>query len=224
MPSVSSSPPNGKHMSATMRANQPVLVRAPVVVKPPRTVINNRTESKPAPTMEPPHCSSWRVPSWAGVARGKEGFCGGLADIVLSLREPQHHVGDHAGDGDIQPEWKCPSGDFAVLRKAAREREEKGDKNEWQRDHSEQDVTCKQPEIEGAIRDVQRVADVAVQRVVEDVAHEKQARKGESRNHGCAMGCDAAGTNEGVADEQENGGEAVENGVQRGKEGVFAAG
>ena len=39
----------------------------------------------------------------------------------LCLGEAEHHVGDDAGDGDVQPEWEGPASDFAVLGDAARE-------------------------------------------------------------------------------------------------------
>src|SRR5579862_6019540 len=58
MPSASRSPPKGRHIRATMRANQPLLVLAPVGEKPPSTVSSRSADSTPTPTMLPPHWSS----------------------------------------------------------------------------------------------------------------------------------------------------------------------
>ena len=70
---------------------------------------------------------------------------------------------------------------------------------------------------------MERIAHVAVQRVVRDVADQKQRGEDESRDHGRAMLLDAVRADEGVADEQSRGGEAVEDRVDGGQEGVLRA-
>src|SRR5579863_321054 len=63
MPSARIRPPKGMHPRATISANQPVLVLAPVGENPPSTVSSNMAANRPAPRIDPPHCRSWRVPS-----------------------------------------------------------------------------------------------------------------------------------------------------------------
>ena len=112
------------HISATISANQPVLVLAPVGEKPPSTVSSRTAASRPVPTMEPPHCSSCaRAVAGGDCARPRNGI--GIAHWrqawrSLSLRQAQHHVGDDAGDRDVEPDGKGPAGDFAVLRECGR--------------------------------------------------------------------------------------------------------
>ena len=61
-------------------------------------------------------------------------------------------------------------------------------------------------QVNGAEGGVGRVADVAVQRVVQDVADQKQRGEAEGRDHRGAMRLDVARADEGVADEQGRGG------------------
>jgi hypothetical protein len=46
-----------------MRANQPVLVLAPEGESPPSRVSSSNAANRPAPKMDAPYWSSWRVPS-----------------------------------------------------------------------------------------------------------------------------------------------------------------
>src|SRR4051794_24869768 len=103
------------HIRATISASHPPLECAPVRVTPPSTVKSSRTATTPLPTMEPPHRSSSSVPSDLGAA-----FWGLRSTIVIPGSAPahgqaQHHVGDHAGDRDIQPDGKGPARQLAVL-------------------------------------------------------------------------------------------------------------
>ena len=79
-------------------------------------------------------------------------------------------------------------------------------------------------EIESAKGRVDRVADIAVQRVVQDVADQEQGGKDEGRDHRCAVRCNAARADERIADEQRRGGKAVEDRIERGQKGVLRAG
>ncbi len=47
----------------TMRAIQPLLVWGPWGLIPPRANLVRRAKKTPAPKVEPPHLSSWLVPS-----------------------------------------------------------------------------------------------------------------------------------------------------------------
>ena len=66
-------------------------------------------------------------------------------------------------------------------------------------------------QIERAQGRVKRIAHVAVQRVVRDVADQKQCGEDECRDHGARGALDAVRADEGVADEQGRGGKAVEH-------------
>ena len=89
------------------------------------------------------------------------------------FRQAQHHVGDDAGDRDVEPKWKGPAGKLAVLRKAAGERKEEGDQDQRQRDYGQNDVAGEERKIKRAIGGKGWITDVSVKRVVKDVAHEK---------------------------------------------------
>ena len=104
-----------------------------------------------------------------------------------------------------------------MLRDAARERKEKRDEHQGQRDDGENDVAGEQREIERAEGGVERIADVAVQRVVRDVADQKQRGEDEGRDHRRAVLLDVVRADEGVADEQRRGGEAVEDALSAGR-------
>ena len=117
-----------------------------------------------------------------------------------------------------------PARDAAVLRDAAGEREEKRDEDQRQSDDGQNDVAREQREIKRAEGGVERIADVAVQRVMGDVAHEKQRGEDEGRDHRRAVLLDVVRADEGVADQERSGGEAVEDCVHGGQEGVLRAG
>ena len=146
------------------------------------------------------------------------------APRCLSLRQAQHHVGDDACNRDVEPERKGPAGDFAVLGNAAGKRKEEGDEHQRQSDDRQNDVARQERQVHGAQRRMERVANVAVQRVMRDVADQKQRGKDEGRDHERAVGLDFAGADEGVTDEQGGGAKAVEYSVERGKKSVFAGG
>ena len=107
---------------------------------------------------------------WAGMVgvgdRRIEGMAF-IARILASLREAQHDVGDDAGDRDVEPDGKGPARDFAVLRDAAGEREEKCDEDQGQGDDGQNDVAGEQRRDRTCGGGVERIADVAVQRVVQ---------------------------------------------------------
>ncbi len=111
-----------------------------------------------------------------------------------------------------------------MLRNAAAERKEKCDQHQWQRHDGEDDVAGKQWQVDRPQSRVCRVAHIAVQRVVQDVADQKQRGEAEGGDHGRAMRLDIARPDEGVADEQGSGRQAVEDCVQRGQKSVLRAG
>ena len=111
-----------------------------------------------------------------------------------------------------------------MLGNAAGEREEKGDENQRQSDDGQQDVAGEKRQIKRAQGRVGWVADVAVQSVMKNVADEKERGEGKGGEHGGTMGRDAVGADEGVADEEGDGAEAVERGVEGGKKCVAEAG
>jgi len=139
------------------------------------------------------------------------------------LRQAKHHVGDDSGDGDVEPEREGPARYLAVLPDAAGEGKEKGDQHQRQRHDGENDVAGQQRQIDGAQGCVEGIANVAVQGVVRNVTDQKECGEEEGGDHGGAVGFDAVGADEGVADEQRRGGEAVEDGVEGGQKGILGA-
>ena len=132
------------------------------------------------------------------------------------FRQAKHHVGDDAGDRDVEPKWKGPAGKLAVLRKAAGERKEEGDQDQRQRDYSQNNVAGEERKIKRAIGGKGGITDVSVECVVKDVAHEKERGEEECRDHGSAVGGNVACADRGQADEQSRSAEAVEQGIERG--------
>ena len=142
----------------------------------------------------------------------------------LLLRQAQHHVSDHAGDRDVEPEWKGPAGKLAVLRKAAGERKEQGDQEKRQRDYGQHNVAGEERKIKRTIGGKGGITDVSVERVMKDVAHEKERGEDECCDHGSAVGGNLACADKGKADEQSRGAEAVEQGIERGQKSKTRAG
>jgi hypothetical protein len=157
-----------------------------------------------------------RETAGVGAGAGAFGFLP-FAGTVLSLCQPQHGVSDDAGDRDIKPKRKSPARDPAMLREAPGERKEERDQHHGQRHNSQDDVACQQRQVERAQRCMGGVPDVSVQRVVNDVAHQKERGEDERRDHQGAVSGNFARADESVADEQRHGGEAIEDGVQPGQ-------
>ena len=117
------------------------------------------------------------------------------------LCQAQHHVGDDAGDRDVEPEWKGPAGKLAVLRKAASDRKEEGDQDQRQRDYGQNNVAAKEQKIKRTIGGKGGITDVSVERVMKDVAHEKEHGEEECRDHRSAVGGNPACTDKGKAED-----------------------
>ena len=153
-----------------------------------------------------------------------EGGVCGLRGHRSAHGQAEHHVGDDAGDGYVEPEGEGPAGDGAVLADAAGEREEEGYEDQRERDDGEENVAAEEPEIKGAKGGSGGVLYVSVQRVVQDVADQKERGEDKGGDHGRAVPGDFAGLDEGEADEQGDGAEAVQDGVERRQKGELRAG
>ena len=138
----------------------------------------------------------------------------------------QHGIDDDAGDRDVKPQREGVTGDGAVEREASREREEEGNQDHRQRDDRREDVWGEQdPEIEEAGDGVRggKVC-VAVQRVVGDVGDQEERREEERGKHAGAVFRDRAMLDVRDAEEQGDGAEGVQRGVERREEGKLGAG
>jgi len=117
----------GRQVSATISANQPPLVLAPVGENPPSKVVAAAPPEGPAPTMDAPPCrvGGFRRREWArwtlrAPERPDEETCIRKsrsqsrpgAPRCLSLRQAQHHVGDDACNRDVEPREERSSGRF----------------------------------------------------------------------------------------------------------------
>ncbi len=113
-----------------------------------------------------------------------------------------------------------------MRREAAGEGEKEGDQDHRERYDGEEDVGEKEnPEIEEARGGMLGGEEhVAVQDVVGDVGHEERAGHNEGREHAVAVCGDLAEPDVAEADEEEDGAECVEDGIQRGEEGEVGSG
>lgn len=70
-----------------------------------------------------------------------------------------------------------------MLREAARKREKEGDQHEGESRSGENDVTCEEWQVDGAIRGVDGVAYISVKIMMQNVADEKKCGEDEGSDH-----------------------------------------
>ena len=102
--------------------------------------------------------------------------------------------------------------------KATAQREKKSDENHRQGDDRETDVRDEQREVDITNRALALKAHVAVKGVIGDVCNQEKRGKDKRREHGRPVLADALGANEAETDDEGDGGEGVEQGVERRKE------
>ncbi len=129
-----------------------------------------------------------------------------------------HEVDDDSGDGDVEPDGEGVAGELLVGGEASGEGEEKGDEDEGQCNHGEQDVGGEELPVEGPPGAEAVEMGVAVESMVGDVADEEGRRKDERGEHGIAVFENLPVADEVEADEQGDGAEAIEERVDAGEE------
>lgn len=102
--------------------------------------------------------------------------------------------------------------------KATAQREKKSDENHRQGDDRETDVRDEQRKVNVTNRALTLKAHVAVEGVIGDVCNQEKEGEDKRREHGRPVFADAPGPDEAETDDQGNGGEGVEQGVERRKE------
>jgi hypothetical protein len=105
-----------------------------------------------------------------------------------------------------------------MRRKATGKREKKSDENHRQGDDRETDVRDEQREVNITNRALALKAHVAVEGVIGDVGNEEKEGEDKRREHGRPVLADALGADKAETDDEGNGGEGVEQGVERRKE------
>ena len=191
-------------------------VRALSAVMPPKLVKISAAAMTPVPKMRRPVRRSLRVSGCIGNS--------GLGRRLAVGSE--HRVDDDSADRNVEPDGVGPAREFLVCGEASGEREEEGDEDHRQADDGEKNVRRQQdPEVDEAGGGVGLGEEhVAVEDVVGDVGDEKDARDDEGAEHAVAVFDDLATTNVAEADDEEDGAERVEDGVERWKKGEVRAG
>ena len=108
--------------------------------------------------------------------------------------------------------------------KTTAEREKKSDQNHRQGHDRKTDVRNEQREVDVANRALALKAHIAVKCVIGDVGDEKNRGKDKRRKHGRPVLADALSADEAETDDEGDGGEGVEHGVQCRKEKQVGAG
>jgi len=140
----------------------------------------------------------------------------------ISLHEDQsyglvdrrlHPVDNDAGDGDIKPDGPGVSRQLFMSWKAAAERKEEGNEDHGERDDRQKNVRKQELPVEGPPRAHAVEVSLSMQVEVDQVGDQKDRREDKRREHRCTMLRDFARADETVADEQRDGRECVEDGV-----------
>ncbi len=137
---------------------------------------------------------------------------------VASTTGREHGVDDDAADRDVEPNRESESGQAPVRGKATAEREKKSDENHRQGYDRETNVGDEQREIEVTNRALALKAHVAVEGVIGDVGDQEKGGKDKRREHGRPVLADALGPDEAETGDEGDGGEGIEQGVERRKE------
>lgn len=141
----------------------------------------------------------------------------GYWGISSSIDLVDHEVDDYAGDADVEPEGEGPAGDLAVLVETLGPGAAEGDEDERNDDDGEDGVGDEQREVDGANPALAlEVNDLVDAHVVDDVGDEEGAGDEERGDHEFLVEFTLAGADGRVAAGEEDGGGAVEGGVQSG--------
>lgn len=128
-----------------------------------------------------------------------------------------HEVDDYAGDADVEPQGEGPAGDLAVLIEAFDPRATEGDEDERNDDDGEDGVRDEQREIDRANPALALEVDYLMDAdVVDNVGNEEGTGNEERGDHELLVKLHFARPYGGVAASEEDGGDAVESGVQGG--------
>jgi hypothetical protein len=161
--------------------------------------------------------------------QGGENSCGEDADAgaekracvwlhrVRSVDQGLHGIDDDSRDGDVEPDREGIAGEPLVRREATGERQKERDEDERERDDGEKDMRGEELPVEGPPGAETVEVSFAVEGEVGQVRDQEDRREEERREHGGAMLRDAAGADEAVAEEQSDGRESVEDGVDEGQ-------
>jgi len=104
------------------------------------------------------------------------------------------------------------------------EGEEEGGQNQGQCDHTQENMADKDSKVDRLDQTVARIMTLAMQRVIHDVADQKQRREAEGGEHGCPVRRNSLCSNEGVADEQGRGAQSIEERIECRQERQFDTG
>ena len=133
----------------------------------------------------------------------------------------EHEINENTGDGNIEPEGKCPASPSAVALEATPDRVRHGRKNERHDDNGQNDVGDKHSVVESLPEpfSAKRGVHTLHQNFVQHVGYEEDARNGEGPNHTSPMRYLAFGLDENKASEEEESGNGIEAGVECGQVG-----
>jgi hypothetical protein len=132
-----------------------------------------------------------------------------LVDVRL-----EEHEDHHAGDRNVEPDGERPACDSAVHREAARQREEECRQHYRQRDDGKDDVAGQNGKVQRPHRAVTGKYRVPVQRMVHDVADQKNGGEREGQQHARAMCFLVAMLDEIQSDAQRNRTQPVQHRVE----------
>ncbi len=162
----------------------------------------------------------WRNEVGRGM-RGCVSACGFLR------REPlvDHEVDDHAGDGDEEPRGKGESREALVFREVALRGGDDDEDDEGKVHHREEDVGDENREV-NLPRDGILLRELGVARsvVIDEVTGEKEGRADQRRDHRRLVRLAFARLDQEEPGEKQHRAEAVEGGVDRGKDGIVEGG
>ena len=132
----------------------------------------------------------------------------------------EHQVHDHAGHRDIHPDGVSPAGNAAMGFKLPPESERERDHNKRHDNGGKDRVRNQNREIDWTRPSVAAKMNRADVGVVIEIKAEKQAGRDERRDHRRAVLQDLSALDELVPNGQQHGGEAVQSGVDWGKDAV----
>ena len=136
---------------------------------------------------------------------------------VRSVELVDHEIDDNAGDGDVEPEGEGPAGDEAVLVETLQPSAAQSDDDHGHDDNGENGVGQEQSEVDGANPTLTLEMDHLMgASVVDEIGNQEGAGNEESGDHEFLVERDFAGTNRGIAGDEEYSADAVEGGVEGG--------
>ena len=128
-----------------------------------------------------------------------------------------HEVDDDAGDGDVEPQWKGPAGDEAMLIETLEKRAAQCDQYEGNDHDGEYCVRGEEGEVDRTNPALALKVDyLANTNVIDDVGDQKRAGDYKGGNHQALVDLDFMEVNREVTTGEEDGADAVECGVEGG--------